>query len=221
MENNVKKKRFNVLKLIVVILFLYLIISLSLSIIKKPINNIVITGTNRLTDEEIIEIAKLDNYPSFIRTSTKSIQKKIKKLTLVNNVTVKKQWNYKLLINVDESKVLFKKDNKYILSNGQTSDVAYLGVPEIINFVPNEIYNNFVKEYSLLSNDVISRISQIEYSKSDYDDERFILYMIDTNKVIINIDTLYKLKEYVKIVKTLSGAKGTIYLDSGNYFEKR
>ena len=68
----IRKKKFNFLKFIVFVLFLYIIISACLCLYKAQIKNIVIMGNLYLTDEEIIEAAKLEDYPSYIK-STKSI----------------------------------------------------------------------------------------------------------------------------------------------------
>ena len=62
-------------------------------------------------------------------------------------------------------------------------------------------------------------ISEIEYSKTSYDKERFKLYMNDGNEVYITIDKIDKLNKYKSIVKKLDNKKGILYLDSGNYLE--
>ena len=62
-------------------------------------------------------------------------------------------------------------------------------------------------------------ISEIEYSKTDYDSERFLLYMNDCNEVYATISKLNKLNKYEEIVTKLNGKRGILYLDSGNYLE--
>ena len=63
-------------------------------------------------------------------------------------------------------------------------------------------------------------VSEIEYSTTDYDDERFVLYMNDGNQVYVTNNRLKLLNNYVTIMqKVSSNKKGILYLDSGNYFK--
>ena len=62
-------------------------------------------------------------------------------------------------------------------------------------------------------------ISEIEYSKTTYDDKRFLLYMNDGNMVYITVSKAELLNKYVEIIKKVDNKKGILYLDSGNYFE--
>ena len=60
-----KVKVKNVLRIICIILILSLVIYILLN---SKINNIVISGNNYLTDDQIIEEAGLKDYPSFFFT---------------------------------------------------------------------------------------------------------------------------------------------------------
>ena len=88
----IKKKRFNFKKLLILILILYVIGYTGYYLLNLPIKNIVITGTTNLTDYEIINIAKIKDYPSIFKTSSKTLEKRIAKLDLVNSVKVSKNF---------------------------------------------------------------------------------------------------------------------------------
>ena len=94
-----------------------------------------------------------------------------------------------------------------------------LGKPTLINYVPENIEKSFVKEFSKLDNNIIDLISEIEYSKTNYDEKRFLFYMNDGNEVYITISRIELMNKYIDIVKKLSNKNGILYLDSGNYFE--
>lgn len=219
----VRKKRFNFLKFLVFILFLYIIITGTLYIIDIPIKNIVILNNNYLNDEKIIEIAKIEDYPSFFKTFSFNIKKRLKKLELIEDVKIKKKWGYKLVIEVKEKKILYisRNDNLYTFNSGDVLELGYIitGVPVLINFVPDDIKNEFNEKFSKLTMNTISKISEIEYSPTGYDSKRFVLYMNDSNMIYITISKLEKLNKYEKIVSKLEGHTGILYLDSGNYFE--
>lgn len=218
----VKRKRFNFLKFIVIILFLYILISAFYKLAVSPIKRIVVLNTYYLSDEEIIESAKIEKYPSFIKTTTSSICKRVKKLPLVENCNAKKKFGYIIEINVTEFKVLYKmrSNDKYVLSNGTSiEDVNTSSIPVLINYVTDEVIKKLNEKFAKLSYDTLNKISEIEYSPTSYDDERFVLYMKDGNMVYITLIKADKLDKYDEIKKELAGHVGVLYLDSGNYFE--
>ena len=94
-----------------------------------------------------------------------------------------------------------------------------MGIPTLINYVPSDIEEKFINKFKNIDKDVISIISEIEYSKTDYDDNRFLLTMNDGNQVYVTVNKLDVLNKYIDIIKKLDNKKGILYLDSGNYFE--
>ncbi len=219
----VKRKKFNLLKFLIFVLFLYILFYIIMYVLKEPIRNIVVMGTNNITDEEIIEISNLDNYPSFIRTSSSKICKKIKKLELVESCKINKKFGYIVEINIDEKQILYKKrsDDSFILSDGTVlkSNNSLSGIPTLINYVPEEIEKKLIDKFSKVKENILFKISEIEYSSTSYDNERFILYMTDGNMVYITLSKITNLNKYDDIKEKLEGHAGILYLDSGNYFE--
>ena len=218
----IRRKKFNILKFLVFILFLYILISAFFKILNVPIKNILILKNNYLSDEKIIEVSLLDNYPSFIKTTSYNIKKRIKKLPLVEDVKVSKRFGYRVVIEVTEKKILYmsRSDNMFVVSTGEKLELNNIsGVPILINFVPEDIEQKLIDKMKNLSINSISKISEIEYSPTSYDDERFIFYMNDSNLVYINLSSINKINKYNEIVTKLEGHNGILYLDSGNYFE--
>ena len=72
-----------------------------------------------------------------------------------------------------------------------------------------------------IDDDVLKKISEIKYDPNKYDEDRFILYMDDDNYVYVTLPKFDVLNKYNEAVTKLEGKKGTLYLDSGNYFEIR
>ena len=66
---------------------------------------------------------------------------------------------------------------------------------------------------------LIKKISQIKYDPTKYDEDRFILYMNDSNRVYINLPKFKNFNKYEEMVSKFEGKTGILYLDSGNYFE--
>lgn len=217
-----KKKKFNLLKFIVFILFLYLLYYLTTYAFNIRTKNIIILNNSFYSDETIMETAKIDDYPKFIILSKSKIKKRLLKLNLIEEVKVSKDWGFILKINVTEKKILYfnKSKGKYRCSDNEYYILSNIvGVPTLINFIPENIENRFVDKFKQIDANIINKISEIEYSTTSYDNERFLLYMNDGNLVYININKMLNLNKYVSILKKLNNKKGILYLDSGNYFE--
>ncbi len=223
MTKKVKRRKFSFKKFSIFILFLLVLISSIYYVSNIPIKNIVIKGTYYLTDEQIIETAKLENYPSFIKTSKSTIQKRLEDIEIVKDVSISKKWGSIVEINVTEKKVLFieRSTGKYILEDGSEEDLTYQinGTATLINYVVDDVKNKLIEKLSEVDYEVLTKISEIEYSPTTYDEERFILYMNDNNTVYITLNKIDEFKKYIEIKKQLEGKKGILYLDSGNYFE--
>jgi len=86
-------------------------------------------------------------------------------------------------------------------------------------FATSDIIKNFSLKLSKLNKNIRRQISEVEYSKTEVDEERFLLYMTDSNYVYITLTKIDKLNKYNSIVEEMDNKKGIIYLDSGDYVE--
>ena len=88
MKKQKKKRRLRVGRLFLLLLFISVISFALIKFVDVPIRNIIIKGNDVLTDQEIIEIAELEDYPSYFSTFSFSVKKKILKNKYVKNVKV-------------------------------------------------------------------------------------------------------------------------------------
>ncbi len=220
----VKVRKIKFLNIILCLLILYIIYFIISTIINKKISNIYITGNNIISDKEIISTTNLEDYPSFVLTSSSKIKKLLLKNDYIKEVEVTKKGFGKIIINIKEKKILFKeKDtNKLVLEDKTKVDNIYSidEVPILINTVDSSEYDYFIKKISKVDSNILLKISEIEYAKVDVDKQRFLLYMNDGNYVYITLSKIENLNKYEEIYNSLEGKKGIIYLDSGNYFEE-
>ncbi len=220
----VKKRKLNIKAFIILLLVLYVIGMLLYTLFTLPIKNIYITGTKLLSDNDIIDVAGIKDYPAILKISKKDLIKKIKTLDLVRDVTIKKTLTGKLTIEIQEEIPLFynRNTNKVVLSSTKEIDNhTILGIPTLINYVPTDILNDFIDALQEIDEDIIKMINEIEYSPDMsedimIDEYRFLLRMNDTNHVYVNIINLGRLNDYEEIFATIGDLKGTIYLDSYN-----
>ena len=219
-----KKKKKNKKKIIFKILIIIIILGSLIFYFKNmKIKNIYVTGNNNLKDQEIIELAGINNYPNLFQTSSRKIEKKIKLNPLIDSVKVKKTFLGKITINIKEHNLLLKNeiDNTIYLDNGQkiTNDINIIGLPTLTNDVDKDILNDFLKKLNTINKDILSKISEITYSPNEYDKDLFLFLMNDGNYVYITTTRLDNINKYENVLLELEGKKGIIYLDSGNHFE--
>lgn len=216
----VKKRKIKFKRILLCLLIIILLILMFLYLKKLPIKNIYIIGNNILRDKEIIEEAKLQNYPEFMGTSKKDIITKLKKNDYVKEVKVKKTFYNKIYIYITENKVLSLYNDKLLLENGKFVENNYnvTSSPILISDITS-IKDKFVSKFSLINNDILLKISEIEYTPNEVDNERFSLLMNDGNLVYITLNKITKINKYNSIYSEMDGKKGIIYLDSGDYIE--
>ena len=212
-------------KLLVFILFL-VILALILGTLyfccDTRIRNIYIYGNNITSDQEIIDMANLTDYPDFFTTLSSTIKKKILKNPYIKNVKVKKSIFLGIHIYVYEYKPLFinNNDNKIVLENGkEINNNSNMVLPELINEVNEEKLQEFIEKYTKIEDKVANKISEIKYEPTEYDKDRFLFYMNDQNYVYITLTKIEYINKYNEMIKKFEGKKGILYLDSGNYFE--
>lgn len=216
-----KKKKLKILPILIFLLIIFFVFILIRCLLDLKIKNIYIYDNNLLSDQTIIELAQLETYPSFLKTSSSSIKKKILKNQLLKNVIIKKKFFNQVHIYIEEKIVLFQtKDKKIVLDDKSELEYQeFIGVPLLLNYVPDTIYADFIKEMSQLNENIRKEISEIEYYPNNYDEARFLLYMNDGNYVYLTLTKFDSLNYYNDVYVTLGGKKGILYLDSGNHFK--
>ena len=221
----VEKKRLKVFNLLLVLLFLLGLFFAIYFFIKIPIKNIVIKGTSYLNDDYIIELAGIEEYPSFLLTSSSKMKKKLLKSDYIEDIKIHKRYGFILEINIKENVPLFYNNNtnKYVLSNGKEVKEDYFNnnfnLPRLLNYVPDKKFESFINGMNKIKKDILLKVSDIEYKPNDYDKDRFLLYMDDGNMVYLTLTKFKTLNHYNEVIPQLEGHKGILYLDNGNHFE--
>lgn len=220
-----KKKKFNYIKLLAFLLIFYLLIYGTFYLFKVPTKNIIIIGNDLISDNTIIETAGIKNYPPLLTINRKKLSNNLKNINLINNVKIKKTIKFELIIEIEENKIICEYDNMYYLSNGNKIEGNYLGIPILINYVPETTLNKFLSSMKELDYDIINSIGEIKYSPTIdengniTDEEIFVFYMNDGNTVYISIDKIDIMKKYQKIYASVGDKTGILHLDKGNYLE--
>lgn len=216
----VKKKKLKIKNIFITILILLLMFLIGIDIINLPVKNIYISGNNILNDKTIIELADLNDYPSFIKTYFSNIKKNLLKNDYIKSVTIKRTISRKIYIEIEEYRPICIYKDKLILSSTKSVDNQYNinYVPYIINDI-DEIYDKFITKFNKIEKEILFKISHIEYKPNEIDKERFLLYMTDANYVYITLSKIDKINKYNSIVNKMENKKGIIYLDSGDYVE--
>ena len=214
------KRKISKKKIFVFLIFIIIIIFI-IKLFNTNITNIYISGNEYLTDQEIIDIAKLSNYPNTINNLSFKIKKRLEKHAYIYKVKVSKNILLnKVYIEVEENYPLFYStvDKKTILYNGEKVDDELTSMV-LINTIPSRIYDEFISKLRKVDIDILNRISEIKYSPNEVLEERFFLLMNDGNHVYITLNKFLTLNKYLNIIKSFNNKKGILYLDSGEYFD--
>ena len=220
----VKKRKLRFGRVFFILLFLSFFYWVGSLIWSIPVQTIFISGNTILTDQQILEIAHLEEYPSYLGTSKSKIVQSLKENVYIKNVRIKKKGFREFYVMVDENTPLFfdASREKTILQDGTEVEEQFY-IPVLLNYVPDTLYELLKEKISKLDNSVYIRISEMKYDPNEVDDKRFSLMMNDGNKVYVTLKTFEKLNNYVNILKEIltkyEDKKGTLYLDEGEYFK--
>ena len=228
MSKKVRKKNKKFRIFILVLSFL-LIIGLSIFllcyyVLDVKTKAIIIHGNNIITDSEVLELSNLEDYPNFFSANDSAIKKKLTSNPFIKSVKIKRNVFLQLHIYITENKPLFiREDTNMIVfdvKNETKNDIGKtLDVPSLINYVPNTKYDELIKKLKQIDYGLLKKVSQIKYEPTKYDEDRFILFMNDSNRVYINLPKFKSFNKYNQMVTKFEGKIGKLYLDSGNYFE--
>ena len=216
------KKRIKIIPVFFALIILSVVGYISYILLDMPINNILIKGNNILADQEIIELANIEDYPSFLRTTSHGIKKKLIKNPYIHDIKVKKKIFNKLVIEIDENRILYidKLQNKMVLSDnsGINIDKNSIGVATLVNEVAEKYQRKFIKKMLEIDEDILRKVSEIKYEPTDLDKGRFLFSMTDGNYVYLTLTKFKNINYYEDVRPQLEGKKGILYLDSGNHF---
>ncbi len=216
-----KKRKIKFRNVFLVMLISAIIALISYLLLQVPIGSIVIIGNNKISDQEIINISGIRTYPSTLRTPSSIIKKRLERNDLVLSAKVeKKKLLTQVVITVIENKPLFfyQPENKVVLQDGKKVDGIFK-VPIVLNQIPEDVYERFLKKMIDVPEDVLRKISEIRYYPSDVDKELFLMSMNDGNYVYVTLPRFERIYRYLEYVESFGNKKGILHLDSGDYLE--
>lgn len=215
-----QKRKIRYDRIIIFLIIIVLIIGCFTYLFNLKISNIYILNNSFLNDQQIIEIAEISDYPSTLQNMSFQIEKRLESNIYIKDAKVTKKGLSRVYIEVEENRPLFyyEYNKKTILLDGQETNDKFI-VPAVVNYITDSYYNAFIEQMSKLDVAILNRISEIQFSPNDVDDNRFLLTMNDGNYVYVNIDTFDKMNKYISILENLPNKNGILYLDYGNNFE--
>ena len=221
----VKKRKIKLLPCLIVLLVLGGLSFIVYFFLKLPILNLIVENTTYLNDDYILELAEVKDYPSFWLFSTSNMERKLENSPYISDAQVERKFFHILVFNIDENKPLFinNTNNTVVFSDKEEVSVSdridLFRIPRLINYVPDNKYQSFIKGMANIKKDILGKISDIEYQPNDYDKDRFLLYMDDGNMVYLTLTKFDMINYYNDVLSQLENRKGILYLDNGNHFQ--
>ena len=216
-----KKRKINV-KRVFLLLLIILILSLVIYVVSLlKVKTYYVYNNRYLTDEEVLDILKLDNKTSFLLANTLTEKAIINKSKRIKDVKIKKTLSLEIKVYVTEYKILYydNENNCSVLEGGEHINYKDDNSPVLINKVEDkEVYKKFINKMNKVDNTILDVISEIKYVPNGIDKERFLFSMNDGNYVYVTISKLTKINEYRSVIDSVEDKKGILYLDYGNYF---
>lgn len=220
MQKKKKKRRLRVGRLFLLLFIIAVISFACIKFVDIPIRSIIITGNKNLSDKEVIEIANLEDYPSYFATFSFVIKKRLKENFYVEDAKVSKGL-LNVKIKLTEKKVLYidKTSNKKYTKDGWVKDDKIVCAPFLTTDVPDKKKDDFIKAMGKLDDNIICQMSEIKYDPNEIDSDRYYVFMNDGNSVYLTVNKFNKLNKYNTILENIGKQNGTLYLDYGDYFE--
>ena len=220
----VKRKKLRVFRLLLIVIVPVGLFFGVYNYLKLPVVNLIVKGNEYLEDDYILYLAEVEDYPSFWLTSMHKAEKKLEKSSYIKKATIKRRFYHVLTIDISENKALFIKENvdKVVFEDGKEIDVLEefsFRIPRLLNSVPLKKYKSFINGMKLIEEDILGKISDIEYVPNELDKDRFLLYMDDGNMVYLTLTKFNMINYYNDVLGQLEDRKGILYLDNGNHFQ--
>lgn len=228
-EKRRKKMKQRLTLLLFLFSFAILVVVYFISPLSK-VEKISVSGANEVTDQSVIDASKIMSGDSLWETFflEKDKEALIKKdLIQVKSMDLKFESvnSYELAITEYKTVAYLEKKNAYhnILENGkivnESRKVSIGNQPVFINFKEGKVLNKMLEQYELLTENIHSSISEIEYTPSKTDSYLIKIYMNDGNQVIASITSFAeKMAYYPDIVQKIGEEKGIINIEVGIYF---
>lgn len=216
-----KNKKINKKRIYTFLILLILLVFFIYKLFNTNIKNIYVLGNKYFTDQEIIDMAKIKNYPKSINNLSLTIKNRLEdNIYILSAKVYKKGFINKVYIEIKENYPLFyyKVEDKTVLYNGEKVTDKFT-IPTVINQIPNTIYDEFTNKLKKVDKKILDRISEIEYAPNEVDEERFFLIMNDGNYVYLTLNKFLTINKYIDMIKSFNNKKGILYLDSGEYFD--
>ena len=178
------------------------------------------------SDDEIRDIAKIDDKDKYLLVNLSSLSRRLKADPLIENVDIYKKDNNLIEIHVKEKKIIgyiYEEGNAYILLEDDTripltqDNMRFIyDVPLIEGYSKEELLS-LEKGFGDVEVDVIKEISEIHKYPFSYDEKMMEVIMKDGNYIFVSsigLDLLHLSSYYTAISKLeLGGKKACIYLD--------
>ena len=221
----IKKTKLKIFPFLLILLILGGIAFAIYFYIQSPIENILIKNTNYLNDDYILELAGVKDYSGSLWFRIGKMEEQLLSSPYIEKVNITKRFYRTLVIEVTENQPLFINytNQTVVFENNDAipvdEEIDYFRIPRLMNYVPDEKYQSFIKGMANIQEDVLGKISDIEYQPNDYDKDRFLLYMDDGNMVYLTLTKFKMINYYNDVLSQLEDRKGILYLDNGNHFQ--
>lgn len=213
----------------ITLFFLLILIVIYLNSPLSLIGSISVKGNHYVSTKEILTTSKISRSTHIWDVHSSQLQNHIKTIPAISSVHMKRVFPNKLIITVHEyRRIAYLKNEKGyvpILENGsflpnlQKGSIP-INAPILVHWQKGKVLNQFAKKLSECKPEILTQISEFDYTPIKDDDQAITLYMNDGNKVLADINNFdKKIVYYPEILASLNkGDKGIVDMRIGMRF---
>lgn len=193
----------------------------------SKVETVTVSGTEYLTDKEVVEWSGVDEETIFLFTRNKKLESKLLEHPEIKSAEVGHVLPNELTITVEENEVVgyFAEGEKLypILETGEVlmdTPISYeKPLPVYTNFKNDSTLERTVLEMGELTEEVFNDISEVCYAPSEEDAGLVYIFMNDGNMLKTPPSSLAEnVSLYPSMVAQLEGQKGVLDFEVGYYF---
>lgn len=192
----------------------------------SDVKEITYSGNQVITDEELSGRLQFEPGDKMFSINTGRAEENIELLPVIVDVTVERDWWNSVKVTVNEYDIIAYIENEGLLNPVMNNARVLRGYPvspsdgPILYHFEGEEFENVVEEMQNIDPDILSRISEIQFSPSDQSQTRIHIFMNDGQEIVADYrDFGEKMNHYVGMKREIGeDSAGIIDIEVGSSF---
>lgn len=229
---SMKNSRKRLIKWMGIVLMFVIVLLISVYFISpyRLLEDVYVTGTDEVYDQEILDSSGLKSgesiWENYLNKSDIELQIEKSNPQIKNvKLTLSDIQDFTLIVKEYKTVAYLSEEQTYkkILENGEILDASVANLnsthPILHSFEKGTVLVQFLDEYKKLDDNVKKMVSEIEFLRENPDKRLVQIFMNDGNEVLVTIPSFSdRLNYYQEMREAVDQKKGLFDLEAGAYF---